>query len=711
MGESAGKELFPRRKPGTRLFAYYGQKTTEENRVKGAQLVCKSYRKAGLPAEAVGKIKDPSGKKYSLCDNAGRLAGALSGIGKDEALTEELARAGYIRFAKDLHALRSFAWTSADYRKRTGIESDAFSRKELTAMAEAVLRADCLNYRGGSFSPSLCGTGDVNILFVPRKVAKELKATEGFNLEAGSLSGLRKDLIRLKPVMETIAMDLFAGEFGGVDRDFYRRVLAAWCALAIAAKEPFVLTEGPKVYRSKKAAAKSTPVKKAEKPAEQSVMILPGSAIPAAVLADARKILPKLSDFGEVDLQFISKRLTEIQEDGMANNDPGRERTVEELIAELMGTAKPAKEAAPAPAPAPEPEPAPAPAPEPAPVKEAAPAPDPSPVDPGWEVTPATAKAAKPAQPAQPEIKNDIEPEWEVSYVQPAAKKPAPAPAPVIPEPAPVIPEPAPVIPEPEAVVVDPSYVAPEPMPFFMQKPEEPAPAPAPVIPEPEAIVVDPSYVAPEPMAFFPKAEEKPEEKEPEPIPFYLPETDIPAPVVLPEPEVIPEPAPVIPEPAPVIPEPEPVPEPAPVVPEPEPAPAPAPAPEPVEEPVMDEHEAAVRRRMREILEQNKKKQQEKDDIRRQMEERRLEVARKQEQRRQEILAKRRADYEKLLAEQEDLKKVVEENKNAIMGEKKKKRIDAQKRIMDIEDIILKEYLDLKRGTNDYHTGLTQELY
>ena len=45
------------------------------------------------------------------------------------------------------------------------------------------------------------------------------------------------------------------------------------------------------------------------------------------------------------------------------------------------------------------------------------------------------------------------------------------------------------------------------------------------------------------------------------------------------------------------------------------------------------------------------------------------------------------------------------------MGEKKKKRIDAQRRIMDIEDIILKEYLDLKRGTNDYHTGLTQELY
>ena len=266
MGESAGKELFPRRKPGTRLFAYYGQKTTEENRVKGAQLVCKSYRKAGLPAEAVGKIKDPSGKKYSLCDNAGRLAGALSGVGRDEALTEELARAGYIRYVRDLHALRSFAWTSGDYRKRTGIETDAFSRKELTAMAEAVLKADCLNYRGGSFSPSLCGTGDVNVLFVARKSAKELKETEGFALETGSLSGLRKDLIRLKPVMETIAMDLFAGEFGGEDRDFYRRVLAAWCALAVAAKEPFVLAEGPKTYRSKKAPAKSAPTKKAEKP-------------------------------------------------------------------------------------------------------------------------------------------------------------------------------------------------------------------------------------------------------------------------------------------------------------------------------------------------------------------------------------------------------------------------------------------------------------
>ena len=63
----------------------------------------------------------------------------------------------------------------------------------------------------------------------------------------------------------------------------------------------------------------------------------------------------------------------------------------------------------------------------------------------------------------------------------------------------------------------------------------------------------------------------------------------------------------------------------------------------------------------------------------------------KQEQRRQEILAKRKADYEKLLAEQEDLRKVVEENKNAIMGDRKKKRTEAQRRIMDIEDIILKE--------------------
>ena len=419
--------------------------------------------------------------------------------------------------------------------------------------------------------------------------------------------------------------------------------------------------------------------------------MLSRSAIPEAVLADAKKILPRLSEMGgEVDIQYLSKRLTELQEDGMANNDPGRERTVEELIAELMGTAQQPKEA-PAPAPAPEPAPA---APAPAPVKEEVkPAPAPSPVEPEWEVSTNSA------------IKNDIEPEWEVSLVNPAAavKPAAPAPAPVAPAPAA---EPVkPAAPTPEDIAAN--AVIPEILPYIAPEPEA---APAPVqnkVPTPEEIAASAASLESLFPSFTAPAAEEVKPVEPAPV--------IPEPVVIPEPApVIPEPAPVIPEPTPVVPAPEPV-KPVSSIPDITPDGV-KPAATPIEtnetsKEEMDEHEAAVRRRMREILEQNKKKQQEKDEVRRQMEERRLEVARKQEQRRQEILAKRKADYEKLLAEQEDLRKVVEENKNAIMGDRKKKRTEAQRRIMDIEDIILKEYLDLKRGTNDYHTGLTQELY
>lgn len=681
MGERTGSGLFTRRKPGNKLFAFYEQIQSQDRNPGDVLLTCKPYRKAGLTKDLVTEISGFKQKPYKLHENAERLSKALhAGLDQYTDLTEMTQR-GYLPGVTALHTLRSFAWTAGDYKKRIGMDLDNLSEKELAAVVEFVSDVDSLNYRGGSFFPGLCSFPDRNVLFVPELLIRKGTAQYKQYAYTASLNRLQKDLIRLKPVMEGIAVALFAGVVSEENRKVFTAVLAAWCTLAAAAQQPFLLTEGPKQYRKKTAQKK-----------------IPERALPEAGPEPNGPVIPKEAVFEAAELEFISKRLIELQEDEMvANNDPGRERTVEELIAELMGSAQPQPKA---------PEPAPAPA----------------PVEPEWEVT-------------TNEPKNDIEPEWEVSYVNPAASAPekpaAPAPAP-IPEPAAVIPEPAPAAPEPAPaapVVPDPNYVPPEPSYFFNQSildslnpaPVVPEPAPAPVEPEPAAepapVVPDPNYVPPEPSYFFNQS---------------ILESLNPAPVVVePAPAPVveePAPAPVVePEPVQAAPEPEPVPEPVA-----EPAPAPAPA-KPVstipdiapgvEKPAastyetnqaskeeIDEHEAAVRRRMREILEQNKRKQQEKDEVRRQMEERRLEVARRQEQRRQEILAKRKADYERLTNEQEELRKIVEENKNALMGERKRKRIEAQRRIDDIEDIILKEYLDLKRGTNDYHTGLTQEL-
>ncbi len=885
MGDFNWNGLFTRWKPGKKLFVYYGQSTTEDGQKKPARLTGKSYRKAGLPDDVLQAIDGIKKKRYTLFENAQRLSKVLEKrtVGKDSLAS--LVNKGIIAGVSDLHAFRSFIWTTGDYLKRTGAEYDRLSIGELTAIAKAVEDAGYLNYRGGSYFPGLCSTPDKNIYFLPSGLNRELRekaAADG--AVVASLNRARKDLTRIKPVMENLAMELFAGT-AGEKTEFFETVLSVWCSLAILSKEPFFLTDGKKpvtnaepkkaakapepvkditadaktekkeavatetkksekpaakkaepkkadkpaakaekaeaktekpvkagAKKADKPAAKATAEKKAEKPAaagtkaaetekpvkaekkpaakataemkaektaakkaepkktdktakkaetkpaekktektpektakiekpakpagktaktaketkaakkpskpkqpepqptenymvaevdgemvripigdaykEETLEMLSKSSIPEAVLADAKKILPRLSEMGgEVDIQYLSKRLNELQEDGMANNDPGRERTVEELIAELMGTAQQPKAAAPAP------EPAPAPAPAPAPVKEEVkPAPAPSPVEPEWEVSTNSA------------IKNDIEPEWEVSLVNPAAavKPAAPAPAPVAPAPAA---EPVkPAAPTPEDIAAN--AVIPEILPYIAPEPEA-APAPAQKVPTPEEIAASAASLESLFPSFTAPAAEEVKPVEPAPV--------IPEPVVIPEPApVIPEPAPVIPEPTPVVPAPEPV-KPVSSIPDITPDGV-KPAATPIEtnetsKEEMDEHEAAVRRRMREILEQNKKKQQEKDEVRRQMEERRLEVARKQEQRRQEILAKRKADYEKLLAEQEDLRKVVEENKNAIMGDRKKKRTEAQRRIMDIEDIILKEYLDLKRGTNDYHTGLTQELY
>ncbi len=649
MGENMTSELFARRIPGRRMFAFYTQNGMEDSEIIGVQIACKSYLKAKLPKSITQAINSIKKKPYSMNENAERLAKALPKADRTHGNLEEMTRKAYIRNVEDLHALRSFAWTIGDYQKRIGTEYENLSEKELEAIAKAVIDCGYVNYRGGSYFPGLCSQPDMNVFYIPEGIDKETKKQIAEYGKTASLNRIRKDLNRLRPVVENVAMALFAGTVPEETRILFVKVLSAWCALAIAAKEPFFMTAGPKNYRGRKTAIKPVDVaadtsvepegsylvaeidgelvriKTSEVDKEEMYRKLSESAIPTAVLADAKTILPKLSEFGEIDIQFISKRLTGIEEDSIvANNDSGRERTVEELIAELMGNSQ---------------------------KKEAEPAPAPTPVEPEWDVS--------------TNSNSDIEPGWEVTPAKPVAPATpvAPQPAPVIPEPTYVAPEPVYVAPQPAPVIPEPTYVAPEPV--YV------APQPAPVIPEP-------TYVAPEPVY------------------------------------VAPQPAPVIPEPTYVAPEPVYVaPQPAPVVPEPVAAPQPEPIAQPVEEPVneeIDEHEAAVRKRMREILEQNKKKQQEKDDVRRQMEERRLEVARKQEQRRQEILAKRRADYENLLKEEEELKKVVEENKSALMGDRKRKRMEAEKRIFDIEDIIMKEYLDLKRGTNDYHTGLTQEL-
>ena len=669
MGEKAGNGLFTRRKPGNKLFAFYEQIKSQDRNPGDVILQCKPYRKAGLSKEIIGEIAGYKGKQkpYTLHENAERLSKALQAGTERYADLAEMTQRGYLPGVSALHILRSFAWTAGDYKKRIGLDIDNLSEKELTAVVKFITEAEFLNYRGGSFCPGLCSFPDKDVIFVPEILIR--KGTARFKPYGypASLNRLQKDLIRLKPVMEGIAVALFAGVVSEENRKVFVSVLAAWCTLASASREPFLLSEGPKQYRKKTASKK-----------------ISERALPEVVPEGIGRSVPKEAVFEAADIEYISKRLLELQEEDMvANNDPGRERTVEELIAELMGSATQPKAPEPAPAPAP--------------------------VEPEWEVTPN-------------EPKNDIEPEWEVSYVSPASA-PAPAPAPVV---EPVAPAPVEPAPAPGPVIPDPNYVPPEPSYFFNQSvldslnpapAVEPAPAPAPAEPA-AAPEPAPAVSEADPMYFFNQSIL--ESLNQGPIPENI--APAPAPVVEPAPAPVAEPEQVVEQVAPA---------PAPVV---EPAPAPEPAPvKPVstipniapsgETPAastyetnqaskeeIDEHEAAVRRRMREILEQNKRKQQEKDEVRRQMEERRLEVARRQEQRRQEILAKRKADYERLCNEQEELRKVVEENKNALMGERKRKRIDAQKRIDDIEDIILKEYLDLKRGTNDYHTGLTQEL-
>ena len=93
MGDFNWNGLFTRWMPGKKLFAYYGQSTTEDSQKKPARLVGKSYRKAGLPAEVIQAIEGIKKKTYRLHENAQRLSRPLrSAVPKIRGARSRLVR-------------------------------------------------------------------------------------------------------------------------------------------------------------------------------------------------------------------------------------------------------------------------------------------------------------------------------------------------------------------------------------------------------------------------------------------------------------------------------------------------------------------------------------------------------------------------------------------------------------------------------------------
>lgn len=151
-----------------------------------------------------------------------------------------------MRRAYQLHVLRSFAWTLAEQASIQQKSMTDLSVDEYQKILTAIEKRKYLNYQGESHFPTLCGTADLHVFFVPDKTTKaDEKALNDIG-SVGSLDGLRKDLLALSEPMEKLFQWLlstrnYSEPLTGAGSD----VLYAWCTLVLSAETPFYIEDGP----------------------------------------------------------------------------------------------------------------------------------------------------------------------------------------------------------------------------------------------------------------------------------------------------------------------------------------------------------------------------------------------------------------------------------------------------------------------------------
>ena len=174
---------------------------------------------------------------------------------------------GYMHKAYMMSGLRSFAWTLADNCKRHDCTPEDIDYTVASGIANFVADEDWLNYDGDSYCQGLCSGSDLHVFFVPdgvaqadkekllpskedkdrvKKMKEQLPSYREILTEVHSLNALRKDLAYIYPAVKTLWDSLKE------DRNYDEALLGneadivyAWCALALAAKEPFFTEDGP----------------------------------------------------------------------------------------------------------------------------------------------------------------------------------------------------------------------------------------------------------------------------------------------------------------------------------------------------------------------------------------------------------------------------------------------------------------------------------
>ena len=219
--------------------------------------------------------KDSCSKEFKQLVATATTYAALFRVNKDKFNPKEDRECDIrnlrMRRAYQLHVLRSFAWTLAEQASLQQKSLSDLVIEEYQKVFTAIEKREYLNYQGESHFPTLCGTADLHVFFVPDKTTKADKKTLNDSGEVfgniipnsvGSLDGLRKDLLALAETMEKLFQWLLS------TRDYSKPLrgpgadtLYAWCTLVLSAETPFYIEDGPMTCRYTQIADPPVPTK------------------------------------------------------------------------------------------------------------------------------------------------------------------------------------------------------------------------------------------------------------------------------------------------------------------------------------------------------------------------------------------------------------------------------------------------------------------
>ncbi len=167
---------------------------------------------------------------------------------------------GYLKGAYMVSALRSFAWTLADYCDRKGVTPGEVSYPVVRRLVDFIAEHDWLNYDGVSYCRGLCDGPDKNVFYVLNKVSDADRSQisylplyeityEGHELVwrdapaiVRSLDALRRDLAFVYPAIRLLFDEL------AINRNYFEHLegddadlIYTWCSFAFPAMSSFSL--------------------------------------------------------------------------------------------------------------------------------------------------------------------------------------------------------------------------------------------------------------------------------------------------------------------------------------------------------------------------------------------------------------------------------------------------------------------------------------